>query len=179
MRRARTIAAVALAMLAACDDQRMLDQPKYEAYERAPAFPGGQVMLAPPEGTVARGAAAYREALLTRPPMSMALLERGRERFDIFCSPCHGRAGSGNGMIVQRGFPNPPSFHLERLRTAPDAHFVTVITHGWGAMYSYAARVPPEDRWAIVAYIRALQLSREAPVAALPQSLQAKLEAMP
>jgi hypothetical protein len=90
------------------------------------------------------------------------VLDRGRERFNIYCSPCHGRTGDGNGMIVQRGFPQPPSFHLDRLRTAPDGHFYDVITHGFGTMYNYAARVKPTDRWAITAYIRALQLSRNA-----------------
>lgn len=95
-------------------------------------------------------------------PVTREVLDRGQERFDIYCSPCHGRTGDGNGMIVQRGFPQPPSFHLDRLRTAPDGHFYDVITHGFGTMYNYAARVKPTDRWAITAYIRALQLSRNA-----------------
>jgi mono/diheme cytochrome c family protein len=107
--------------------------------------------------------------------LTLATLERGRQRFDIFCSPCHGRTGDGHGMVVQRGFPAPPSYHQDRLRTAPDSHFYDVITHGYGAMYSYAARVPPADRRAIVAYIRALQLSRYAPVGTLPGDLQARL----
>jgi mono/diheme cytochrome c family protein len=89
--------------------------------------------------------------------MSLALVKRGQERFDIFCSVCHGYTGDGDGMVVQRGFPHPPSFHSPRLIAAPDQHFVDVITNGHGVMYSYADRVPVADRWAITAYIRALQ----------------------
>ncbi|MEK0083954.1 c-type cytochrome [Benzoatithermus flavus] len=165
-----------LGVLAACD-QRMVNQAKDKAYKEAAGLPKHMTLQPPPEGTVARDEAAYRQALATRPPMTMALLERGRERFGIYCSPCHGRLGDGSGMIVQRGFPRPPSYHDQRLRQAPDRHFVDVITNGFGAMYGYAARVPPADRWAIVAYIRALQLSRDAPVAALPEPLRATLEA--
>jgi mono/diheme cytochrome c family protein len=95
-------------------------------------------------------------------PVTRQLLDRGRERFNIYCSPCHGRTGDGNGMIVQRGFPQPPSFHLDRLRSAPDGHYYDVITNGFGVMFNYAYRVKPDDRWAITAYIRALQLSRNA-----------------
>jgi mono/diheme cytochrome c family protein len=94
--------------------------------------------------------------------VTKALLLRGEERFNIYCSPCHGRLADGEGMIVQRGFPAPPSFHIDRLRQAPDSHFFDVITNGFGRMYSYAYRVAPEDRWAIIAYIRALQLSQHA-----------------
>jgi mono/diheme cytochrome c family protein len=106
----------------------------------------------------------------------MALLERGRQRFDINCSPCHGRTGEGNGMIVQRGFPRPPSYFSERLRNASDRHFYDVITHGYGAMYSYADRVEPADRWAIVAYIRALQASASASLADVPSSERSALQ---
>jgi mono/diheme cytochrome c family protein len=101
-------------------------------------------------------------------PISRTTLERGRERFDIYCAPCHGRAGEGNGMVVQRGFPAPPSYHSDRLRDAPVGHFYGVITHGYGIMSSYAQRVDPPDRWAIVAYIRALQLSRHAKLNDVP-----------
>ena len=152
--------------------QRMDDQPKYEALEAADAFPDDQSARPRVPGTVAQN-----EPLLTgipdeNPlPITLSLLQRGRERFDIYCSPCHGRLGDGEGMIVQRGFPHPPSYHSQRLREAPDGHFFSVITHGYGAMYSYAARVPPEDRWAIVAYIRALQLSQHAAIAELPEDL--------
>lgn len=96
-------------------------------------------------------------------PVTRDLLARGRERFDIYCAPCHGRSGAGDGMIVRRGFPAPPSYHSERLRHAPDNHFYQVISDGYGVMYPYADRILPQDRWAIVAYIRALQLSQHAP----------------
>lgn len=110
-------------------------------------------------------------------PITADVLERGRERFDIYCSPCHGRTGEGNGIIVQRGFPPPPSYHIDRLRQAPAGHFFDVITQGYGIMYSYAARVEPADRWAIAAYIRALQKSQDAKLAEVPPQERAKLEA--
>ncbi len=109
-------------------------------------------------------------------PVTREVLERGRERFDIYCSPCHGRTGEGNGMIVQRGFPPPPSYHIDRLRKAPVGHFFDVITQGYGIMYSYASRVEPTDRWAIAAYIRALQKSRDATLAEVPSPERARLE---
>lgn len=96
-------------------------------------------------------------------PVTMTLLERGQQRFDIYCAPCHGRSGNGDGMIARRGFPAPPSYHTDRLRNAPDSHFYQVISDGYGVMYPYADRISPHDRWAIVAYIRALQLSQHAP----------------
>jgi mono/diheme cytochrome c family protein len=96
------------------------------------------------------------------------LLARGRERFDVMCAECHDRTGSGNGMVVQRGFPQPPSYHVPRLRNAPIGHFYDVITNGYGVMYSYATRVEPEDRWAIAAYIRALQLSHHSTLSDVP-----------
>ena len=109
-------------------------------------------------------------------PISRATLERGRERFEIYCSPCHGRTGQGDGMIVQRGYPAPPSYDIERLRQAPVGHFFDVITHGYGVMYSYAQRVSPEDRWAIAAYIRVLQQSHHATLAEVPAEQRAALE---
>lgn len=118
-------------------------------------------------------------AHLHMPPLTRALLERGRERFDIFCAPCHSAAGDGDGMVARRGFPHPPSFHLDRLRAASDAHFYAVMTYGYGAMHSYATRVPPDDRLAIVAYIRALQLSQHAPLEAVPADARARLDAPP
>jgi len=105
-------------------------------------------------------------------PATRAVLERGRERFDIFCSPCHSRLGDGNGMVTQRGYRRPPSYHIERLRTAPLGHFYDVISNGFGAMPDYAAQIPPSDRWAIVAYIRALQLSQNAPATLVPPGTQ-------
>jgi mono/diheme cytochrome c family protein len=104
-------------------------------------------------------------------------LERGHERFDIYCAVCHDRTGSGGGMIVRRGFTPPPSFHQDRLRDAPPGHFFDVITNGFGAMPSYAAQIPVRDRWLIVAYIRALQLSQHASMADVPDSARAELQA--
>ena len=106
---------------------------------------------------------------------SPALLARGQERYDVFCTPCHGGTGHGDGLIVQRGYPRPPSFHDARLRAASAAHLYDVISHGKGTMLSYAAQVPPADRWAIVAYLRALQLSQGAVLASLPADKRALL----
>ncbi len=137
---------------------------------------GDVVLVAPPGSAIgvdaqgrslARGTATSTVERGNPLPITARLLARGRERFDIFCAPCHSRAGDGNGMIARRGFPAPPSYHAERLRKAPDSHFYDVISDGYGAMYSYADRVAPEDRWAIVAYIRALQLSQHAPASVL------------
>jgi mono/diheme cytochrome c family protein len=143
-------------------------QPKYQQYEPAPLFHNGRVLQEPVRGTVARGDLAYAESASDRPVLSEMLLTRGRQQFDIFCSPCHDRTGSGNGIVVQRGMPRPPSYHIDRLRAAKDQHFYDVITNGYGDMYSFATRVTPADRWAIVAYIRALQLSEHAAIDDVP-----------
>jgi len=165
------------ALLAGCDD--MASQPKYIPFDPSKLFPDGKAMQAPPDGTVSRGALAREAALATRPSMTLSLLKHGRGRFDIYCSPCHGRAGDGDGAVVRRGFPRPPTYHQTRLRDAPDSHFMDVIANGYGVMYGYADRVPPADRWAIVAYIRALQQSRDAKIADLPDALREKLEGRP
>ena len=126
-----------------------------------------------PPNTIAQGGSRDETAFftglthgnyVTQLPMKLTseLMTRGRERYDVYCAVCHGATGAGNGMIVQRGYPPPPSYHIDRLRQAPIGHFYDVITSGYGVMYSYAARVTPGDRWAIAAYIRALQLSRNA-----------------
>jgi mono/diheme cytochrome c family protein len=112
-------------------------------------------------------------------PITMELLDRGRERFEIYCSPCHSVVGDGDGFVVRRGFPSPPSYHIERLRKAPDRPFFDVITHGYGIMYPYGDRVEPADRWAIVAYIRALQLSRNVPAEQLSSADAQKLRGTP
>jgi mono/diheme cytochrome c family protein len=109
-------------------------------------------------------------------PVTRETLQRGRERFDIYCAPCHGRTGEGHGMIVQRGYPAPPSYHIDRLRQAPVGHFFDVMTQGYGVMYSYAQRVSPEDRWAIAAYIRVLQQSQDARISDVPVDQRAALE---
>jgi mono/diheme cytochrome c family protein len=132
----------------------MSSQPKYTYYEPSSLWPDNASARPLPAGAVA--AHAPPEG---RPEIDQALLERGRARYDIFCSPCHGPTGAGDGRVVQRGFPAPPSYFSARLRAAPARHFYDVITSGYGVMYSYADRVPPRDRWAIAAYIRALQLA--------------------
>jgi mono/diheme cytochrome c family protein len=159
-------------------DQNMESQPKYSEYSHAPLFRGG-VLREPPSGAVARDDLARDAEIRTRPRLTAQLFARGHQRFDIFCSPCHGANGDGNGIIVQRGMPRPTSYHDDRLRAADDQHFFDVITNGYGAMYSYASRVPPHDRWAIVAYIRALQLSRHASIDDVPPDQRVRLMATP
>ncbi|MFK4134745.1 c-type cytochrome [Pseudomonas luteola] len=164
-------------LLVACDDMSQ----QHKAKDQGPStfFTDGKVNQQPPSGTIARGE-LEREAILdTRPPMSQALLDRGQERFEIYCTPCHGLTGDGHGVVVTRGFPKPPNFTEQRLLDAPDRHFMDVITHGYGQMYSYATRVEPADRWAIVAYIRALQLSQHAEANSLSPAQRASLEAKP
>ena len=163
--------------------QDMHDAPRYEAYEKSEFFGDNRSMRPQVADTVARGqlredAALFTgkvgAALVTRIPLPITgqLVHRGRQRFEIYCSPCHGRAGRGDGMVVRRGFRTPPSLHLDRLRAQPDGYFYDVITSGFGVMPDYAAQIPVPDRWAIVAYIRALQLSQHAPMAALPARTQ-------
>jgi mono/diheme cytochrome c family protein len=143
--------------IAGCNQNLTLsDQKKLAEWERSSIFRNGRVLQAPAAGSVSREQDTGN-VLIEKPPMTLALVKRGHERFNIFCSECHGYGGDADGMVVQRGFPRPPSFHEARLIAAPDAYFVDVITHGHGVMYSYADRVPPADRWAIAAYIRALQ----------------------
>ena len=153
---------VSFLLLAACNQNlTMSDQKKLDEYERSDIFRNGKVLQSPPPGSISREQ-DVADVLTEKPPMTLALVQRGRERFNIFCSECHGSGGDADGMVVQRGFPKPPSFHEARLVNAPDEHFVDVITHGYGVMYSYADRVPPADRWAIAAYIRALQRTKPA-----------------
>jgi mono/diheme cytochrome c family protein len=170
--------------------QDMHDQPKYEPYEVSDFFADGRASRPPVAGTVARGWLReddhlYRGlgpdggfAAALPMPLTRPLVERGRERFDIFCSPCHGRAGDGDGMIVQRGFLPPASLHEARLRAMPYGYFFDVMTHGFGQMSSYAAQVPVEDRWAIAAYVRTLQSSRHVAVDTLPEADRRLLEAL-
>jgi mono/diheme cytochrome c family protein len=153
----REVLLMAALALAGCHQNlTMSDQKKLAEWERSSIFRNGRVLQAPPSGSVSREQDTGN-VLIEKPPMTLALVKRGHERFNIFCSECHGYTGEADGMVVQRGFPRPPNFHEARLVAAPDAYFVDVITHGHGVMYSYADRVPPADRWAIAAYIRALQ----------------------
>lgn len=173
MNPALVIVAALLAAVSSCDQMR--HQPRYDSEERSPLFQGGQSLQTPPDGTIARDDPTQRQALRERPQMTDALLARGRERFGIYCTPCHDLSGYGQGIVPSRGFPYPPSFHIDRLRNAPSSYFVDVITNGHGVMYSYADRVSPADSWAIAAYIRALQLSQDAPASSLSDADRAKL----
>lgn len=168
------VAAVLALVLSGCRND-MHQQAKIKPFRESRFFADGASARALPEGTVARGFLRDDAALFRGQgpdgkfveqipvPLTRALLARGRERFNIFCSPCHGRTGQGQGMIVQRGFKHPPSYHIERLRAERAGYFFDVITNGFGQMSSYAAQVTPEDRWAIVAWVRTLQASHHMP----------------
>ena len=169
--------------------QDMHDQAKYEPLEQSQFFGDDRSSRAVLEGTVARGQLREDTRLYTGKegtqfitefplPVTEELMERGRQRFNIYCTPCHDTTGSGNGMIVQRGFKRPPSFHIDRLRQAPAGYLFDVMTNGFGAMAGYADQVPVRDRWAIALYVRALQLSQHATVADVPESEKSKLEAV-
>jgi mono/diheme cytochrome c family protein len=186
--RAAIFAAAALAcvLLAGCR-QDMHVQPKYLTYGPSTFFDDGRSARQPVEGTVARGHLRIDEQfykgkvdgkLVDEFPFAITAndLLRGQQRYNIYCSPCHAYTGNGQGMIVQRGFPPPPSFHIDRLRQSPVGHFFDVMTNGYGMMYSYAARISPEDRWRIAAYIRALQLSEHASTGDVPDDARKKLE---
>jgi mono/diheme cytochrome c family protein len=155
-------------LLGGCD-LSMTVQRKLKTYAPTNLWPNGSEAQALPAGVVAQGDGALAAVAAMPPPASEQLLARGRERFDIHCAPCHGLAGDGDGVIVAHGFPMPPSYHIDRLLAAPAGHFYDVIAEGYGVMYSYADRVDPHDRWAIAAYIRALQLSRRATAAQAPE----------
>jgi Cytochrome C oxidase, cbb3-type, subunit III len=162
--------------------QRMAEQPKQLPLSASSFFADGRSARPRVQGTVARGelddsALQTPETAVNYPlPVTTELLMRGHERFDIYCSVCHGLLGDGDGMIPRRGFRHPPSFHTERLRSEPVGHFFDVVTHGIGVMPRYGPEIPARDRWAIIAYIRALQLSQYARVSALPQADRARLE---
>ncbi len=178
---------IGIALLLASCRPDMMNQPKAKALSESDFFSNGANARQPPAHTVARGKARVDTAFytgqmngtyVTQLPVKLTgeVMTRGRERFDAICAECHDRTGSGNGMVVQRGFPQPPSFHVDRLRNVPIGHFFDVITNGYGVMYSYATRVDPEDRWAIAAYIRALQFSHNAKLSEVDPAEQATLE---
>lgn len=152
----------------------MYQQPRYQPLQPAGIFPDGRSAQPAPLGTVDAAAAPAAP-----PRITQALLRRGRTEYGIYCTPCHGAAGDGDGMVAQRGFPHPPSYYEPRLLQAPDRHFYEVIGEGYGVMYPYGDRVAAPDRWAIVAYIRALQLSRAAPARQLSDADRQALEAAP
>lgn len=179
-------AGLLLGSLAGCR-QDMHNQPRYRPLRSSSFFGDARASRPLVPGTVARGQLrddpAFYDGKVNGQPVAFfpvevtrATLERGRERFDIYCAPCHSRTGDGDGMIVRRGYLRPPSFHIDRLRQAPPGHFYTVITNGLGGMPDYAQQIAPADRWAIVAYIRALQLSQNAPLSDVPASEQPKLD---
>lgn len=169
--------------------QDMHDQPKIEAYEANAFFADGVGSRHPPEGTVARGwlredsalwegKDAAGELLDTLPmDLDLALLERGQQRYEIYCSVCHGSTGDGQGMIVRRGFKQPSPLYEQRLQEMPVGYFFDVMTNGFGLMSSYAKQVPVHDRWAIAAYVRALQMSQNAALAELPSPIQDEFHA--
>ena len=176
MRRVVLLAGIpALALLLGGCRNDMHRQAKIKPFRESTFFSDGASARTPPDGTVARGFLRSDVALWRGQgpdgkfveqipvPLTRELLQRGQERFNIFCSPCHGRTGEGQGMIVQRGFKRPPSYHIDRLRAERAGYFFDVITNGFGQMSSYAAQVTPEDRWAIVAWIRTLQASQHMP----------------
>jgi len=187
--RLRIVVACGLALLsgAACR-QDMHNQPKIKAYREADFFADRRGMRPIPENTVARGFLNDDDHLFTGKvngqftdefpfQVTRAVLQRGHDRFEIYCTPCHGQTGMGNGMVVQRGFRPPPSFHTDQIRKQTVGYWYDVMTNGFGAMPPYRAQVAPEDRWAIAAYIRALQLSQRATTADVPRDKVAELDA--
>jgi len=178
LRQLSSLGLLAVLVLAGCR-QDMHDQPRFKPLAKSDFYADLRSARAPVEGTVARGqlhedAYFYTGKIGNNPgdylpfPVTTEVLARGRQRFNIYCAPCHSRLGDGNGMIVQRGYRHPPSYHIDRLRKAPLGYFFDVMTNGFGAMPDYASQIPPRDRWCIVAYIRALQLSQNAAAADIP-----------
>ncbi len=186
-----TLALLSTAVLAAAGcRQDMHDAPRYEAFEASSSFPDGRASRTPPAGTVARGWLREDEALYTGKvagqvvgqfpfPIAHADLQRGQQRFNIYCTPCHGTLGDGKGMVVQRGLRQAASYHQDRLRQEKAGYFFDVVTNGFGAMQGYAEQIPARDRWLIVAYVRALQLSQHAAAADVPADRRAELDASP
>jgi len=179
---------LAALLLAPACRQDMFNQPKARTYRASDFFSDGRSARPPVPGTVPRGHLRADPILYTGigpdgqfvtrlpVPLDRALLAAGRERYEIFCSPCHGRVGDGRGMIVQRGFKQPPSFHIDRLRRQPVGYFFDVVTNGFGQMSGYAAQVGVADRWAIAAHIRTLQLSQHAPLSEMPAGDRRRIE---
>jgi len=176
-------------MAVGCARLDMQDQPKYRPQRPSDFFADGRSERQPVEGTVARGEmyedtafyegkdAAGKDIAEFPIAVDKAVIQRGQNRYEIYCAPCHGRIGNGLGMIVRRGFKQPPSYHIDRLRNAPVGHFFDVITNGYGAMLNYAAQVQPRDRWAIIAYIRALEYAENANINDLPAEARARIPA--
>lgn len=187
--RSRILLALAAVGAVACR-QDMHNQPRYKPLAATDFFGDGRSARPAIADTVARGAMRIDDARFTGKvngvdvtafpfQITRADMLRGQERFNIYCSPCHGRAGDGQGMIVRRGLRQPPSYHIDRLRNAPVGHFFDVVTNGFGAMPSYASRVPVDDRWRVIAYIRALQYSQNAQLNDVPASNRSDLDKTP
>ena len=188
--RRNALAIVATSLLLTGCRQDMHDSPSYDPLQESTFFADGRASRLPVANTVARGQLREDEHLFTGKingqlatefpmPVTAETMARGRERFNVFCSPCHGQTGEGNGMIVQRGFRQPPSYHEDRLLNAPPGYLFDVMTNGFGAMQDYSAQVPVADRWAIAAYIRALQFSRRATMDDVPADRRAEMDAAP
>ncbi len=172
--------------LAGCR-QDMHDQPKFIPLRPSTFFADGRSARPLPEGTVARGhlnedtafyaakGADGKDVTEFPMPVTKEMIERGQQRFNIYCTPCHSRVGDGNGMVVQRGYRHPPSYHIDRLRQAPIGHFYDVMTNGFGAMPDYSAQISPADRWAIASYIRTLQYSQQASINDVPADQRGQL----
>jgi mono/diheme cytochrome c family protein len=188
-----TFLAAMLLLLTGCDlvPLHMRVQPRFEPLDPSTLWADGASARPIPANTIPRGQwgqvllndefytgkTAAGEYLMAVPlEVNRQLLHRGQEQFNVFCAPCHGKAGYSDGLIVQRGFKKPPSYHDDRLRQAADGYFYEVMSIGFGTMYSYASRISPEDRWAIVAYIRALQLSQNVSLDELPADVQKEVE---
>jgi hypothetical protein len=175
-------AAASFILLAGCSlKQDMAEQPKNRPLSPSDFFVDGRSARPLVENTVARGSVLDDEMIVSKEsnvfplPLSQELLERGENRYQIFCTPCHGLQGDGNGMVAMRGMKHPPSYHQDRLRQVPNGYIFDVITNGFGAMLGYSAQLAPRDRWAIVAYVRALQLSRNARISDLPPDVREKV----
>jgi hypothetical protein len=169
----------------ACQD--MYDQPRMKTYAKSELFEDGRSARPVVAGTIARGHLKEDELLYAGKlggkdadlfpfRITAEVMARGKERYEIYCTPCHDRTGSGRGMVVRRGFRPPPTFHQDRLRAAPAGHYFDVISNGFGSMFSYASRISPRDRWAIIAYVRALQLSQNARLDDVPGSERGRIE---
>jgi mono/diheme cytochrome c family protein len=180
-RKSLCVAACAV-LLAGCSlKQDMAQQPKNRPLSPSNFFTDGRSERPLVENTVARGSYADEALFVAKDsnsfplPVGQELLERGEGRYKIFCTPCHGLQGDGNGMVAMRGMKHPPTFHQDRLRQSPNGYFYDVVTNGFGAMYGYSAQIPPRDRWAIIAYVRALQLSRNIKAAELSPEQREKV----
>jgi mono/diheme cytochrome c family protein len=185
----RIFIAATFVVIAGCENgtRDMYDQPKYKPLGASTLWEDGRASRPLEPGTVVHSTGALAGTSSGRfgaivpnyqeqASFTVNALQRGRQRYEIYCSPCHGLEGDGDGYITRRGFPHPPSYHNDRLRSAPDLHFYQVITNGYGTMYPYADRLSPDDRWAVVAYVRALQLSQHAGLEQVPAEERMRLE---